>query len=58
MSRDELVKDAERMEEVCCRLAGREDIWQDRLIYWVAVAVLHLLRDAIKRKDKECSKQS
>lgn len=51
--RDELVKDAERMEEVCCRLSVREDIWQDRIIYWIAVAVLHLLRDAIKRKERK-----
>lgn len=49
--RDELVNDAERMEDVCCRLAGREDIWQDRIIYWIAVAVLHLLKDAIRRKN-------
>lgn len=48
--RDELIKDLDNMEEVCCRLAGREDIWQDRIIYWIAVAVLHLLREAIRRK--------
>ena len=50
MTRDDLIQDAERMEEVCCRLSGREDIWQDRIIYWIAVAVLHLLKDAIRRK--------
>ena len=58
MSREELVKDADRMENICIMLGDRQDIWQDRLVYWIAVAVLHLLRDAVKRKDKECSKQS
>lgn len=58
MSRDELVKDADRMENICILLGDRQDIWQDRLVYWIAVAVLHLLQDAVKRKDKECSKQS
>lgn len=58
MSRDELVKDADRMENICILLGDRQDIWQDRIIYWIAVAVLHLLKDAVKRKDKECSKQS
>lgn len=49
MSRDELVQDADRMEEICCRLASRQDIWQDRLIYWLAVAVLHLLQAALRK---------
>ena len=58
MSRDELVKDADRMENICIMLGDRQDIWQDRLVYWIAVAVLHLLQDTVKRKDKERSKQS
>lgn len=51
MTRKELIRDAERMEEICCRLANRQDIWQDRLIYWIAVSVLHLLQAAIARNE-------
>ena len=50
MTRDVLLEDAQRMEEVCERTVNRCDIWQDRIIYWIAVAVLHLLLDAIKKK--------
>lgn len=49
MIRDELVRDADRMEEICCRLASRQDIWQDHMIYWLAVAVLHLLQAALRK---------
>ena len=51
MTRDDLVRDATRIEEIAERTAGRCDIWQDRYIYWMAVAILHLLQDAIKRRD-------
>lgn len=51
MSRDELMRDTERMEQVCIRLGGQTDIWQSRCIYWIAVAVMHLLQDAITRKE-------
>ena len=50
MTRDVLLEDAQRMEEACERTVNRCDIWQDRIIYWIAVAVLHLLLDAIKKK--------
>ena len=38
-----LIKDAERMEEVIDKLADRKDIWQDRYIYWIAVAIYHII---------------
>ncbi len=50
MTRDVLLEDAQHMEDVCCALVNRQDIWQDRIIYWICVAVLHLLLDAIKKK--------
>jgi len=46
----ELKKDAERMLEVMDRTAGRSDIWQDRCVYWMAVAIFHIL-EWIIRKD-------
>lgn len=52
MARDELIKDARRMEEACERLATRKDIWQDRIVYWLCVAVLHLLTAEIRRIDR------
>lgn len=41
--KEALMRDAENMEEVCGRLADRSDIWQDRMVYWIAVAVLHII---------------
>ena len=52
MKREILVKDAERMEEISCRTAERSDIWQDRFIYWMAVAILALLKNELGRKEK------
>ena len=51
--REELVQDADQMENICILLGDRQDIWQDRIIYWIAVAVLHLLREAIRGKDHD-----
>lgn len=51
MTREELIADAQHMEDACCRLAQPTDIWQDRIIYWICVAVLHLLQREIRRKD-------
>ena len=38
-----LKKDAENMVEIMERTADRCDIWQDRFIYWIAVAIYHLI---------------
>lgn len=38
-----LTQDAERMLEVMDRTANRSDIWQDRCVYWLAVAVYHII---------------
>lgn len=38
-----LRNDAVRMEEIMDRTAERTDIWQDRFIYWIAVAIYHLI---------------
>lgn len=40
---DKLSKDAVNMLEITDRTADRCDIWQDRFIYWIAVAVYHLI---------------
>ena len=41
--KDELIKDAENMLEVMDRTANRADIWQDRCVYWMAVAIYHII---------------
>lgn len=38
-----LKKDAENMFEIMERTADRADIWQDRFIYWIAVAIYHII---------------
>ena len=50
LSMDKLTKDAERMLEVMERTVNRADIWQDRLIYWMAVAIYHLICEVKKSK--------
>ena len=46
---DALIDDAAHMESVCERTAGRCDIWQDRAVYWMAVAILHILTWILRR---------
>ena len=48
--KNKFTKDADNMLEVMDRTAGRADIWQDRCIYWMAVAIFHIL-EWIIRKD-------
>ena len=52
MTREELIADAQHMEDACCRLAKPTDIWQDRIIYWICVAILHLIELVLKKGDK------
>jgi len=52
MTCETLIADAQRMEDACSRLANRQDIWQDRIVYWICVAVLHLLQNEIRRYGK------
>jgi hypothetical protein len=56
MLHDELSKDARHMEEIAETTANRCDIWQDRYVYWISVALLHILT-WILRRDSEWSKQ-
>lgn len=45
--------DKERMDEIAERLSQRQDIWQDRYIYWIAVALGHILEWIIRRQNNE-----
>lgn len=40
--------DKERMDIIAERLVHRQDIWQDRYIYWIAVAIGHILEWIVK----------
>jgi hypothetical protein len=40
--------DKERMDIIAERLVHRQDIWQDRYIYWMAVAIGHILEWIVK----------
>ena len=44
MNRKQIIKDMENMEEVLGRTADRCDIWQDRVIYTMAMAIWHILQ--------------
>ena len=53
MKRSVVIKDLENMEKVMNRTVNRCDIWQDRFIYWMAVAIYHLLTIAIKDQEEK-----
>lgn len=42
-------RDKERMDEIAERLSQRQDIWQDRYVYWIAVALGHILEWMVKQ---------
>ena len=42
--------DKERMDEIADKLSDRQDIWQDRYIYWIAVAIGHILEWIVKQQ--------
>ena len=46
------VEDADHMEEAMSRLAGKQDIWQNQIIYWICVAVYHLVQRELRRETK------
>lgn len=48
----QLLKDKDRMEEIALRTVDRADIWQDRFIYWMAVALIHILDWIIRKENK------
>lgn len=37
------------MEQIMQQTAPRCDIWQDRFIYWIAVAVYHIILELRRR---------
>lgn len=41
-------EDKERMDQIAERLSERQDIWQDRYIYWIAVTLGHILEWIVK----------
>lgn len=43
-------QDKERMDEIAGKLSHRQDIWQDRYIYWIAVAIGHILEWVVKHE--------
>ncbi len=50
--RDALVEDLAHAEEACERTATRADIWQDRIVYWMAVAIVHIITWILRKEDK------
>lgn len=54
--REQLVYDLDRMENICIKLSNREDIWQDRLIYWIAVAIAHIITWILRGESKSTTK--
>lgn len=52
MNRQVLTEDLINMEEILERTATRKDIWQDRFIYAMALAIWHLLQDKRRGETK------
>lgn len=53
MKRKVLISDAENMEKIMNRTVDRCDIWQDRFIYWISVAIYHILLHLLKERSKD-----
>lgn len=51
--RDQLVKDGNEVEDIAVRMQFDRDIWQNRVIYVLAVALLHVIQYLLKQKEKE-----
>ena len=49
MTKDALRKDKERMDEIAERLSSNEPIKEWAILYWMAVAIGHLLEWAVAR---------
>ena len=50
--RETLLRDMEAMEQGMERTADRCDIWQDRLIYSMCLAIYHILQWILRREGK------
>lgn len=49
---DELIKDADNMENIMIKLGDRQDIWQDRFIWAIAKAQYDCIKVLLRlRKD-------
>lgn len=49
-TRDRLTEDAENMEQIMTRLElTKDEIWQNRFIYWIAKAQYDVLMEVMKR---------
>ena len=51
--REELMRDLENMEQAMSRTADRCDIWQDRLIYAMCLAIYHILQWIVKKEKRD-----
>lgn len=54
--RENLIEDAESMEQAMIRLGNRFDIWQDRLLWHICKAVFDILQYLLKEgrdRDRE-----
>lgn len=50
--REALIQDMQNMETGMERTAERSDIWQDRLIYALCLAVFHIIEYIIRKEDR------
>lgn len=51
MKRNILVEDANNMEDISIALGDRQNIWQDRYIYEISIAIKHILDYIVKQID-------
>lgn len=51
--KERLKQDAENMLQVMDRTAGRSDIWQDRCVYWMAVAIYHIIVYLMRKENND-----
>lgn len=48
-----LVEDMQNIETIISKTAVRTDIWQDRAIYMICIAIYHILGYILKKGDSK-----
>ncbi|MBQ3502352.1 MAG: hypothetical protein IJA72_01645 [Clostridia bacterium] len=47
------IEDIEHCEDMMAVLATRQDIWQDRFLYWICKSIYDILKYIVKKENKK-----
>lgn len=49
---ESLKRDLKNMEDAALLIGEKSDIWQNRIIYWMAVAIFHILTWILRKEGR------